>query len=176
MGRGEPMEPGALIDSQGLPTTDPSVMFEDGPGTPRDGAQLGALLPAGGHKGGGLALMCELLGAVLSGGRSIAPHHPRGGGIILNSMTSIVIDPSACADVTAFLPQEVAAVCDYVRASPPRPGSSERVQLPGEPEIATAAEREKHGIPLSRGTFEDLRAVGRELDVEEPEDITRCDA
>ena len=53
------MTPGALIDTHGLPTTDPAVVFEE---------PFGAILPFGAHKGSGLAVMCELLGGVLSGG------------------------------------------------------------------------------------------------------------
>jgi uncharacterized oxidoreductase len=48
------MAPGTLIDSRGAPTTDPAVLF---------GEPFGSILPFGGHKGSGLAVMCELLGA-----------------------------------------------------------------------------------------------------------------
>ena len=54
----------------------------------------GALLAFGAHKGSGLAILCEVLGAAVTGGATIAPHHPRKEGI-LNSMLSFIVDPAA---------------------------------------------------------------------------------
>ena len=54
------MADGLLLDAQGQPTDDPAVMFGD---------PIGALLPFAQHKGFALAVMCELLGGALSGGR-----------------------------------------------------------------------------------------------------------
>jgi hydroxycarboxylate dehydrogenase B len=45
------MDEGLLIDSAGRPTTDPGVMYN---------APYGAILPFGLHKGGGLAMICDL--------------------------------------------------------------------------------------------------------------------
>jgi hypothetical protein len=55
------MDEGLLIDSAGRPTTDPSVMYN---------APYGAILPFGLHKGGGLAVICDLLAGALTGGRT----------------------------------------------------------------------------------------------------------
>ena len=52
--RGESLPPGVALDADGAPTTDPAS------------ARQGALLPFGGHKGFGLALMVQALG-VLAG-------------------------------------------------------------------------------------------------------------
>jgi hypothetical protein len=63
MQSGQPVPPDVLIDSAGRPTQDPRVMFEaDAAG------KLGAMLAFGGHKGFGMALVCELLGGALTGG------------------------------------------------------------------------------------------------------------
>ena len=173
MGRGEPMPEGALIDSGGAPTTDPSVMFPGSkPGAPEEhGQALGALLPAGEHKGGGLALACELLGAVLSGGRTITGE--KGGGVILNSMTTVIVDVAATAGAGGgmnFLRAEAEAVFDFVKASPPRPGGQlPFVLLPGEGERIVEAAREQEGIPLSAGTWQDLMDVGATLGLDEDE-------
>ena len=54
---GQPQIPsGWAMDSEGVPTTDP------------DTALKGLLMPLGGYKGSGLAMMAEILCAVLSGG------------------------------------------------------------------------------------------------------------
>ena len=63
--------PGALLDANGLPTEDPGVMFAS------EGGPDGALLPFGGHKGYALAMVCELLGAALTGGDTHARPRPR---------------------------------------------------------------------------------------------------
>ncbi len=55
---GNQVPEGALVDHEGAPTTDPSVMYEE---------PFGALGPFGKHKGYGLAVMCELLGGALAG-------------------------------------------------------------------------------------------------------------
>ena len=55
------MDEGLLINSAGRPTTDPGVMYN---------APYGAILPFGLHKGGGLAMICDLLAGALTGGRT----------------------------------------------------------------------------------------------------------
>ncbi|MBI3367515.1 MAG: malate/lactate/ureidoglycolate dehydrogenase, partial [Burkholderiales bacterium] len=57
--KGEPVAPDCLIDDHGRPTQDPRYTVVP---------PFGALLPFGGHKGAGLALMCELLGGALAAG------------------------------------------------------------------------------------------------------------
>ena len=65
---GEALDPGLVIDSQGYDTTDPGVMFP-GDSAIRDGSLArGALKPLGDHKGFGLGLVCEIFGAIATGG------------------------------------------------------------------------------------------------------------
>ena len=59
MNKGEQVAPGCLIDDQGKPTQAPRFSVVP---------PFGALLTFGGHKGFGLALMCELLGGALAAG------------------------------------------------------------------------------------------------------------
>jgi LDH2 family malate/lactate/ureidoglycolate dehydrogenase len=56
---GEPLKPGLAIGPDGEPTTDPKAALK------------GAILPFGGHKGAGLAMMVQLFG--LLGGGAVAP-------------------------------------------------------------------------------------------------------
>src|SRR6185503_3297373 len=51
------MDEGLLIDAQGNPTTDPGVLYNP---------PFGAILPFGLHKGGGLAVICDLLAGALT--------------------------------------------------------------------------------------------------------------
>ena len=57
---GKPLPPGWLIDKAGNPTTDASAYPKNG-----------VLLPFGGHKGYGLAMMVEVLAAALSGAATL---------------------------------------------------------------------------------------------------------
>ena len=103
MGRGERVEEGVVLDALGQETTDPTAMFVD---------PIGALLPFAGHKGYAMCLMAELLGGVATGGRTIAPEHPRVEGAIYNSMLALVIDP---AKTTGGLdPDSIATEAGYV--------------------------------------------------------------
>ncbi|MEL7209816.1 MAG: malate/lactate/ureidoglycolate dehydrogenase, partial [Actinomycetota bacterium] len=121
--KGEQVQDGALLDSDGAVTTDPNAMFVSRPG--------GAIMAFGEHKGSGLAIMCEILGAALTGGTTIAPKNERDGSA-MNSMLSIVIDPGAVSSHDV-LQQEANAFLAYVKESRLRKGFDE-VLLPGEPE------------------------------------------
>src|SRR6185503_2574938 len=59
---GKPIPLGWAVDRNGAPTTDPNAMIDGGAQLP-----LGSTRDGGGHKGYGLALMVDVLSAVLSG-------------------------------------------------------------------------------------------------------------
>ncbi len=80
------MEEGLLIDAAGQPTTDPGVLYNP---------PYGAILPFGLHKGGGLAVICDLLAGALTGGRTHSPRTIKDGTDIINNMLSIIIDPAS---------------------------------------------------------------------------------
>lgn len=151
--RGESLAAGAAIDADGVPTTDPGVLFGGGP--------RGHLLPFGQHKGGGLQVLCELLGGALAGQWTIqSPDHPAPGAT-LNHMLSIVIDPAAFGDPEAF-EREATALVDALRATPPQPGTP-AVLLPGDPERAAAAARLRGGIDLDDRTWAGLVKAAADL-------------
>jgi uncharacterized oxidoreductase len=146
--------PGALITADGEPTTDPDVMYGDGP--------RGALLPFGEHKGSGLALICELLGGALTGGP--AAHHADPEDLaIINGMFSILVDPGRLADLPMFR-QEVAAVVAHVKTS--APVDPERpVLVAGEPERLMRRRRLEEGIPVDATTWRGILAAGAAVGV-----------
>jgi uncharacterized oxidoreductase len=139
--KGEPVPDGALVDHEGLPTTDPAVMFQQ---------PFGALGPFGGHKGYGLAVMCELLGGALAGAWTAQPEHPRKNTIV-NHMLMFVVDPAAFGGVEAFH-HEVGEMVGYLHAATPARGF-DRVRVPGEPEQEAAAARARDGIPIDDNTW-----------------------
>jgi uncharacterized oxidoreductase len=142
--KGEQVPDGCLIDASGYPTRNPGVVFEK---------PAGSLLPFGDHKGSGLALMCELLGAALTGGITIPPGRERPSAIV-NNMMSIIIDPAALGDAALFR-AEVEKVVEWVKASPPAPGTK-AVMVAGDPERLIRARRIAEGIPVDAETWREV--------------------
>ncbi len=151
--KGEQVQEGTLLDASGHLTTDPNVMWTDGP--------AGALVAMGDHKGSGLALMCELLGAALLGGMTIHPRYERTGAII-NSMLSIIIDPSAVGDVDNMM-SEATSFLDYVKTAATRDGFND-VLLPGEPEAMARGQR-AGGISVDDNTVAELNSAAATVGV-----------
>ncbi|MFW6093765.1 MAG: malate/lactate/ureidoglycolate dehydrogenase [Pseudomonadota bacterium] len=141
--KGERVADGALVDHQGVPTSDPAVMFEE---------PLGALGPFGGHKGYGLAVMCELLGGALAGEWTAQPEHPRDTSIV-NHMLMFVLDPDAFGGRERF-EHEVEAMVAYLHDTTPARGY-DRVRLPGEPEQECRQQRHDR-IPVDDNTWAGL--------------------
>src|SRR5690606_40205834 len=81
--RGKSIPEGWSLDSQGMPSTDPSALYADG-----------MLLPDAGHKGYALSLLVEFLGGILTGNGCPALGNVRPG----NGVLFLVLD------VTAFRP------------------------------------------------------------------------
>ena len=134
----------------GEPTTDPASFFE--------GQPHGAVLPFGEHKGWGLALACELLAGALSGGGT--QHHPKRREAIVNNMFSVLVKPEALGTAEAFFPQ-MDAFLEWVRLPPP--GRDPTVQIAGEPERRSRAERVAAGIPVDATTWEQILAAGESV-------------
>lgn len=134
--KGEAVPDGALLDHAGLPTTDAGVMFSDPPGS---------LGPFGGHKGYGLAVMCELLGGALAGEWTAQPGNSRDNTIV-NHMLMFVLDPAAFGGLQRFH-DEVQEMVAYLHSTTPASGF-DRVRVPGEPELESRAARLADGIPI----------------------------
>lgn len=120
--RGLPLPDGCMLDAEGRVTTDPAAMV-DGHG--------GALIAMGDHKGSGLAIVCELVGAALLGGLVTSPESNELHTII-NNMLTIAIDPAALGSGSTLV-DEAEAFLGYLRTSALRDGFDE-VLIPGEPE------------------------------------------
>jgi uncharacterized oxidoreductase len=141
--KGESVAPGTIVDKSGRPTTDPKDFYDGG-----------ALLTIGGHKGFALNVMVDLLSGALSGGGCTKP----GVSVLVNTMTSIALDPGPITDPVAYF-QEIRRYGDWVTASPPAaPGG--RVILPGDFEHETRTERQRNGIPIDQTTWQEIVAAG----------------
>ncbi|HVQ77739.1 MAG TPA: malate/lactate/ureidoglycolate dehydrogenase [Candidatus Binatia bacterium] len=148
---GHQVPEGMLIDSDGRPTTDPAVMYQE---------RLGALLPFGRHKGYGLALIAEILAGGLSGAGTIQPANPRRGGTV-NNMVTFLVDPARLAGHD-WLRREVEGFVGYVKASPPTDPEAP-VLVPGDPERLARERRLREGIAVDGTTWHEILAAGEKL-------------
>lgn len=132
----------SLLRADGSPTSDPNDLFTDPPGV---------LVPFGEHKGWGLALACEFLGAALLGGET--QHDGTSDPAVINSMFSVLVSPDRIGTPGAF-GLEIEQVIDWVLME-----NSERtgqMTLPGGPEQITRQRRIAEGIPVASSTLEQL--------------------
>jgi LDH2 family malate/lactate/ureidoglycolate dehydrogenase len=140
--KGAALPEGLLLDRKGRPSTDPNDYYDGG-----------ALLPAAGPKGGGLALVAELVGTALLG-----PPHEFNWIFVMMKVEAFRELGAYGADAEAFLAR--------VRACPPQKGF-ERVSVPGELERERAAQRRRDGIAVDdaiwTGIGEAARTVGIDL-------------
>jgi LDH2 family malate/lactate/ureidoglycolate dehydrogenase len=152
--RGEPMPEGWMIDREGKPLTDAKRASE------------GFLLPIGGAKGYGLALMIGLLAGTLNGGafgRDVIDYTVDSKTPSNTGQSILVVDIAAFADVQSFK-QDVDEVWDEMKSSPTLPGVDE-VRLPGERSEKVYRERMAHGVPLTEGQIRILDELADRLGV-----------
>ena len=153
--RNEPMPEGWMIDKQGNPLTDPKRASE------------GFLLPIGGPKGYGLALMFGLLAGTLNGaafGRDVVDYTVDSKTPSNTGQAMMAVDISAFADVKAFK-ESVDAVRDVMKSSPTLPGFDE-IRLPGERSEMLCRERMAKGIPVGAKLREVLDELADQLGIQ----------
>ncbi len=145
--------PGSLIDAAGNATNDPAVMFE-----PPDGPH-GALMPFANHKGYALAMVCELLGAALTGGETTQPDNMKMKYAIWNNMLVLVFDPSKLGTGERF-EQEARSFVDWVRSARLSEVGKElgAILMPGDPERRSRAARAAL-VPIDSGTMAQMDAA-----------------
>lgn len=147
---------GWALDAQGVPTTDTQA------------AMSGMPMPLGGYKGYGLALMVEILVAVLSGGAMGTEL----GGVRIRTRPMNIGQMFLALDVARFLPVEefdarIRKLVDMMKDTPRATGYDE-VLVAGEPEWRAEAERLVHGVTLAKGVWEELSRVAARVGVEPP--------
>lgn len=145
LNKGVPVPEGCIIDAAGRPTTDPRVFYADPPG---------AILSIGGHKGYGLAFLCEVLAGALTGGGC---SNPRNADRIINGMLSIYLDPSMFQSEAGFA-AEVNRFIAWVKSSAKATPDGE-ILVPGEIEERTKAHRLRDGIDVDETTWSQVLAT-----------------
>lgn len=147
----------AVLDGAGQPTDDPEAFYASPPG---------AILPFGGHKGSGLSFFCEVLAGSLTGGHASNPGSPTAGRLV-NNMLTLICDPAAFGERTAFA-DDLSQLVAWAKASPPLDPEGE-VLLPGEAEERSRREREAKGIPIDPETWRRIAAAAASLAVPVPD-------
>ncbi|MDY3280764.1 Ldh family oxidoreductase [Dysosmobacter sp.] len=146
---GQPIPLGWALDREGNPTTDPAE------------GRKGSLIPIGGPKGSGLAIMVEVLSGVLSGA-GCGPHlhdlyefdAPQGVGHFLGAIdVSHFLDPAAFRSGLSQMVREIKGL----RKAP----GAEEILLPGERAARSAAAKQETGIDLPDPVYEELAELGR---------------
>jgi len=142
--RGERIPEGWLVDAEGNPTTDPAIYSGNPPG---------ALLPFGGHKGHGLAMVLDLLSGALSpAGCSMANSPVTGNALFVQAIKIESFQP-----LDTFR-EEAERFVNYVKSSPPAPGFDE-VMVPGERSHRTRERRLRDGIDVEPPTWKRIEAL-----------------
>jgi LDH2 family malate/lactate/ureidoglycolate dehydrogenase len=152
--RGEAMPEGWMVDREGKPLTDPRRAAE------------GVLLPIGGYKGYGLALVVGLIAGTLNGaamGRDVIDFNADAKSATNTGQAVVAIDPSAFGDVAGFK-AAVDKVIRDLRGSERMPGV-ERIRMPGEQSHAKSVRQRKEGIAISASLMQNLDRLAETLDI-----------
>ena len=149
--------PGPWVkDNQGRASDNPSVLFDDPPGTimPLGGIDLG-------HKGFALGLLVEVMTSALAGyGRAENPD--RWGASVFVQL----LDPQAFGGLEAFTRESgfLAAACRAVRV----PKGAPAVRLPGEGGLKRRAEQLQNGVEPHPGIMDTLAQWAEQLNINKP--------
>jgi len=152
--RGETMPEGWMIDREGRPLTDPRR------------AEEGFLLPIGGYKGYGLALVFGLLAGTLNGaamGKDVIDFNHDDASATNTGQAIVAIDVAAFGDLQGFK-DRVDVLVDDLRQSRRMP-NVERIWLPGEQSHAKRVEYDRDGIPISAPLLRSLDQLADDLRV-----------
>jgi LDH2 family malate/lactate/ureidoglycolate dehydrogenase len=152
----ETIPPGWATDAEGVPTTSVAMALK------------GLVSPLGGYKGSGLAVMVEILCAVLSGGAMSTEL----GGIRIRGRNMRVSQTFIGIDVARFVPLDefnarMEKLVETVKSTPPAK-DYEEVLVAGEPEWRMERQRRVAGIPIEPGTWKLLTGAAARLGVAIP--------
>jgi delta1-piperideine-2-carboxylate reductase len=138
---GKTLPEGVGIDAEGLATTDPQKILDGG-----------ALLPFGGHKGAGIALMIELLVAGLTGqdfSYEAAANDNNDGGPPNGGELMLALDPARFGDAHGWLSHSEAFI--------ERLNGMAGTRLPGDRRYANRLHNLANGVKLPRALYDTCR-------------------
>ncbi|MBI3938503.1 MAG: Ldh family oxidoreductase [Betaproteobacteria bacterium] len=139
--QGLPIPEGWAFDKDGKPTTDPNASLKGG-----------SMAPAGGYKGAGIALMVEVMAAVLTGANfsfAASSFANNEGGPPRTGQFFIGLDPAAFAG--ARFPDRIEELCTAILTQP-------GARLPGARRLAARERTAGEGVVISGKLYDDLVA------------------
>jgi delta1-piperideine-2-carboxylate reductase len=139
---GRALAPGVGVDASGAPTTDPAEVLK------------GAILPFGGHKGSGIALMVELLaGALIGQGFSVetAAADNRDGGPPRGGIFLLALDPARFGDAGGWL--------EHAEGFLARLAALDGVRLPGDRRAANRTRSDAEGVEIPAKLWAEVLAA-----------------
>jgi L-2-hydroxycarboxylate dehydrogenase (NAD+) len=154
--RGEMMPEGWMIDRKGQALLDPKRADE------------GFLMPIGGYKGYGLALIVGLLAGTLNGaamGKAVIDFNHDEQSITNTGQAIAMIDLSAFGEVDGFK-RRVDALVAELRASERMPGV-DQIWFPGEQSEQKRLRYSKEGIPIAAALRVQLNQLAQQLKIAE---------
>jgi LDH2 family malate/lactate/ureidoglycolate dehydrogenase len=161
--QGKEMPEGWMVSTKdGKPLTDPTRSAE------------GVLLPIGGYKGSGLALVLGLLAGPLNGacfGRDVFDFNYNDTDACNTGHFIIALDVSRFVPLDTFKSEMDRHIRD-LHSSRPLPGF-DAVRLPGEERRRRREDRLRNGVPLPLELVEQLDGLGKELKIEPLRDRAR---
>jgi LDH2 family malate/lactate/ureidoglycolate dehydrogenase len=152
--RGEMMPEGWMIDRNGQPLTDPKRADE------------GFLLPIGGYKGYGLALVVGLIAGTLNGaamGRDLVDFNRDAGAACNTGQAIVALDPAAFGDLAQFK-KGVDGLIRDLRSSERMP-NVDRIWMPGEQSHEKRVRQSREGIAIAPQILKTLDDVAKELGI-----------
>ena len=152
--RGEMMPEGWMINRDGTPLLDPQH------------ADDGLLLPIGGYKGYGLALIIGMLAGTLNGaalGKDVVDFNHDASTPTNTGQAIMVIDPDAFGEVKEFK-ERMDSVIQEMRNSE-RIQGVDRIWLPGEQSHQKRIDYARDGIPIPDALAKQLYGLAMELGI-----------
>lgn len=147
---GQSIPLGWALDKDGVPTTDPAA------------GRSGSLVPIGGHKGSGIAIMIDILCGILSGGK-FGPH--------MHDLYGDMVNPQevghfmGAIDITKFVELEdfkdgIAQMSTEIKALRKAEGFNE-ILMPGELEWKRMQKALEDGLDLPDEVYDELNSLGK---------------
>lgn len=146
---------GWALNKDGEPTTNAYEGFEGG----------GLLLPVGGHKGYGMAVMLDILSGVLSGSafgtrvkalQDYGTKDPLGTGHLMAA-----VNIGHIIGIDSFRDRMDELIGEIKNCS--KASGVEEILVPGELEYRESEKRRKEGIPVSKAIIEDINNLGEQV-------------
>lgn len=134
--RGELLPEGVAIDAQGRPTRDPAA------------AKKGAILPFGGYKGFGLAMVMQAFGVLAGSATDVEQSY---GYLVM------AFRPDLLVPLDEYR-RDLAAMLARVKATPRQPGVDE-IRLPSERAFRERVRNRREGIVIDRKIYDTLLAL-----------------